>query len=221
MPIILGIDPGLQRTGWAIIEKNRSNQRFTLHASGIITAPARKIRTAAAASSASAANSTATAAPSQPIQNLISLAEYKKQAAAASTAATATADLSRTLAAIFSQLSTIIATYSPDEAAIENTYVNVDFAASLKLAQARAAALIACATAAVKITSYQAKTVKKVVTGSGNADKTQVQRVLPLYLNLDSDLNPKPIQSGQLSKRRSDETDAIAIALCHLLQTAR
>lgn len=105
---------------------------------------------------------------------------------------------------IFEGITTVILDYKPDFAAIENTYVNENPLSSLKLAQARSASLIACAKNQLIPTEYQASSIKKVVTGKGNADKSQVQRMINLQL-------------GQIITETHDESDAIAIALCDAL----
>ena len=83
-------------------------------------------------------------------------------------------DMSQKLLHIFQELEGTIKQHNLQSVAIENTYVNVNYDSSLKLAQARAAAILACARCGYGITEYQAKMVKKRLTGSGNADKEQV-----------------------------------------------
>ena len=71
----------------------------------------------------------------------------------------------------------------PDEAAVEETYVNRNGSATLKLGYARGVALLAPALAGIPVTEYGAKAVKLAVVGTGAADKDQVQmmvrRLLP------------------------------------------
>ena len=80
-------------------------------------------------------------------------------------------------------LAALLAQHQPDEAAIEETYVNRNGAATLKLGYARGVALLAPALAGISVTEYAAKSVKLAVVGTGGADKTQVQmmvrRLLP------------------------------------------
>lgn len=90
----------------------------------------------------------------------------------------------------------------PDEAAVEETYINRSGSASLKLGYARGVALLAPALAGVPVTEYGAKTVKKSVVGTGNADKDQVEMMVRRLL------------PGSLI-RRSDAADALAVAICH------
>jgi crossover junction endodeoxyribonuclease RuvC len=96
----------------------------------------------------------------------------------------------------------LIAQHRPDEAAVEETYVNRNGAATLKLGYARGVALLAPALAGIPVTEYGAKSVKLAVVGTGGADKRQVadmvRRLLP----------------GALV-RRADAADALAVAICH------
>ncbi len=121
----------------------------------------------------------------------------------------ATEEISVRLGIIFKELTGILKRYQPVEAAIENIYVNTNFKTSISLAQARAAAMIACDYMQIRIVEYQAKTVKKVITGSGNSDKEQVLQMLGFYL--------PNIKSQIKTNKTHDETDAIAIAVCHSL----
>lgn len=92
--------------------------------------------------------------------------------------------------------------YRPAEAAVEETYVNRNGAATLKLGYARGVALLAPALAGIPVTEYAAKTVKLSVVGTGGAEKTQVammvRRLLP-----------------GATIRRADAADALAVAICH------
>ena len=91
-------------------------------------------------------------------------------------------DIGVRLGFIFKELSKVLVLYNPNQAAIENIYVNTNFKTSLHLAQAKAAAMIACDYMQISIVEYQAKTVKKVIVGNGNADKEQVLKMLGFYL---------------------------------------
>ena len=99
-------------------------------------------------------------------------------------------------------LKELIARVEPDEAAVEETYVNRNGAATLKLGYARGIALLVPALCGVPVTEYGAKTVKMAVVGTGGADKEQVQvmvrRLLP-----------------GAAMRRADAADALAVAICH------
>ena len=99
-------------------------------------------------------------------------------------------------------LAALLARLEPDEAAVEETYVNRNGAATLKLGYARGVALLAPALAGVPVTEYGAKSVKKAVVGTGGADKEQVQMMVHRLL------------PGSVI-RRADAADALAVAICH------
>ncbi len=92
--------------------------------------------------------------------------------------------------------------YQPDEAAVEETYVNRNGTATLKLGYARGVALLAPALAGIIVAEYGAKSVKLSVVGTGGASKEQVvlmvRRLLP-----------------GATLRRADAADALAVAICH------
>src|ERR1700710_1786366 len=90
------------------------------------------------------------------------------------------------LKALHDALTALFLLHRPDEAAVEETYVNRNGAATLKLGYARGVALLAPALSGVPVTEYGAKSVKKAVVGTGGADKDQVEmmvrRLLPRAL---------------------------------------
>ena len=106
------------------------------------------------------------------------------------------------LGAIFEGLQERIAEFQPDEAAIEETFVNASPKDALVLGQARGAAMLAPALAKLPVSEYAANTVKKSVVGRGHADKKQVEAMVKVLL-------PK---CGAPS---ADEADALAVAICH------
>ena len=99
-------------------------------------------------------------------------------------------------------LMALLAAYAPQEAAVEETYVNANATATLKLGYARGVALLAPALAGLAVSEYGAKTVKLSVVGTGGADKVQVglmvRRLLP-----------------GATLKRADAADALAVAICH------
>lgn len=151
--IILGVDPGLQRTGWGLIRKEGSNLKFI-------------------------------------------------------DAGTLTSDNKRPLAERLLQLHDtlleIITHHKPDAAAIEETFVNVNPASTLKLGQARGALLMTLSLAGLDVHEYAATQVKKTVVGVGRADKNQIQMMVEMLL---------PASKGKV--QGADAADALAIAICH------
>jgi crossover junction endodeoxyribonuclease RuvC len=148
---IIGIDPGLRRTGWGVVESD--GVRLAYVASGLVTSDSE-------------------------------------------------AALAWRLREIYEGLSTVIATFKPAEAAVEETFVNKDARSTLKLGQARGIALLAPAMRSVTVAEYTPNQIKKAVTGAGHAEKHQVQAMVGFLL-------PKARFES------ADEADALAIAVCH------
>lgn len=112
------------------------------------------------------------------------------------------ADLAQRLLSLYRQLSAVVAQYAPQAAAVEQTFVNRDGAATLKLGQARGIALLVPAQAGLAVGEYAPNTVKKTVVGVGHAQKGQVAHMVKMQL-------PGVEIAG------ADAADALAIAICH------
>jgi crossover junction endodeoxyribonuclease RuvC len=148
---IIGIDPGLRRTGWGVIESD--GVRLVYVASGHVTS-------------------------------------------------TSNDDLAYRLREIYEGLSGVLAAWRPVEAAVEETFVNDNARATLKLGQARGMALLAPAMKGLRIAEYPPNLIKKTVVGAGHAEKRQIQMMVTMLL-------PKARFES------ADEADALAIAICH------
>lgn len=148
---IIGIDPGLRRTGWGVVETEGA--RLVYVASGLVTS-----------------------------DNEEALAFRLRE--------------------LFLGISSVIASFAPDEAAVEETFVNDNPRATLKLGQARGMALLAPAMKGLIVAEYPPNLIKKSITGSGHADKRQIETMVGFLL-------PKA------SFESADEADALAIAICH------
>jgi len=148
---IIGIDPGLRRCGWGIVESQGNRLKFV--ASGTLTPPV-------------------------------------------------SGALSNRLVHLFEGLSALIGKYQPDEAAVEETFVNQGARSALQLGQARGVVLMTPAALGLPVGEYAANLVKKSVVGTGHADKNQIQLMIRTLL-------PTADFSG------ADEADALAIAICH------
>ncbi|MCA3756928.1 MAG: crossover junction endodeoxyribonuclease RuvC [Phenylobacterium sp.] len=148
---ILGLDPGLRKTGWGMIRVEGNRLSHLGH--GVI-APDEK------------------------------------------------APFSERLLALFDGISAVVVDWTPDEAAIEETFMNTNAASALKLGHARAAALLAPAKAGLPVAEYAARLVKKSVVGTGAADKDQVAFMIARIL---------PGSAGA----SADAADALAVAIAH------
>jgi crossover junction endodeoxyribonuclease RuvC len=103
---------------------------------------------------------------------------------------------------LFDGLQEVLARLAPEEAAIEQTFVNRDGSATLKLGQARGIALLVPALLALPIAEYAPNAVKKTVVGAGHADKRQIRAMVGRLL-------PRATPDS------SDAADALAIAITH------
>jgi len=103
-----------------------------------------------------------------------------------------------------------IARFEPDEAAVEESFVNKNPASTLKLGVARGVVLLAPAERGIPVSEYSTNLIKKSVVGVGHAEKTQVQMMVRRLL------------PGCLTTS-ADAADALAAAICHAhhTQTAR
>ena len=119
-------------------------------------------------------------------------------------------DLGFRLLSLYEQLTDVIHQYSPETAAVEQTFVNKDAVGTLKLGQARGIAMLVPSKAGLEIGEYAPNAVKKAVVGVGHAAKAQIDHMVRLQL-------PGVEIAG------ADAADALAIAICHAhhAQTAR
>lgn len=103
---------------------------------------------------------------------------------------------------LLDELATILDTYRPDEVAIEKVFMARNPDSALKLGQARGAAICAVVMRDLPVHEYAAKEVKLAVVGTGGADKSQIQHMVGMMLNL----------KGKL---QADAADALAVAITH------
>jgi crossover junction endodeoxyribonuclease RuvC len=114
----------------------------------------------------------------------------------------AATSLAERLALIHRSIARLIDDERPAEAAVEETFVNRDPQSTLKLGQARGAALAALALMDLPVAEYAANLIKKTVVGVGHAEKAQVQMMVKMLLPASQAKSP-------------DAADALAVAICH------
>ena len=148
---ILGLDPGLRRTGWGLL--TLAGTKLAYVGCGIVASDAQG-----------------------------SLAERLKQ--------------------LHDGIARVVAELDPDEVAVEETFVNKDAQATLKLGHARGVALLVPALAGLPVAEYGANQVKKTVVGAGHAEKRQIHAMVRMLL-------PKADPASD------DAADALAIAITH------
>lgn len=148
---ILGIDPGLRRTGWGVVETLGNSLRFV--AAGTVKSDDK-------------------------------------------------ADLAVRLTQIHDGLVAVIGAHAPAEAAVEQTFVNKDAVATLKLGQARGVAMLVPARAGLVVAEYAPNVVKKAVVGVGHGEKQQIHMMVKVLM-------PKAAFDSEHA------ADALAVAICH------
>ena len=106
------------------------------------------------------------------------------------------------LGEIFHGIRKVLLDWQPQEVAVEQVFVSRNAASALKLGQARGAAISAVVTLELPVFEYTPAAVKQGLVGSGRAQKEQVQHMVRVILGM----------QGRLAL---DESDALAIAVCH------
>jgi crossover junction endodeoxyribonuclease RuvC len=106
------------------------------------------------------------------------------------------------LVALDAAIAALIAEYRPDEAAVEEVFVNSNPQSTLKLGQARGVVLLGAARANIPVGEYAARLVKKAIVGVGNASKDQIHAMVLRLLPGTSLAGP-------------DAADALAVAITH------
>jgi crossover junction endodeoxyribonuclease RuvC len=123
--------------------------------------------------------------------------------------APASAAFSERLRAVHEGIRAVIAEHAPDEAAIEDAFLAKNVKTVAQISQVRGVLLLALEMAGLPVTQYAPREVKLAVSGNGNASKEQVGRMVARLLAL-------PATAESL-----DESDALAVALCHAHRVAR
>ncbi|MBI2462925.1 MAG: crossover junction endodeoxyribonuclease RuvC [Candidatus Spechtbacteria bacterium] len=113
-------------------------------------------------------------------------------------------DPTERLATIFTQTQQLIETYKPQLFGIEDLFYFKNQKTIIQVGQARGVLLLAATLAKIPVCSYTPLQIKQAVTGYGQADKNQVQKMVQKLLGLES--IPRP----------DDAADGLAIAICCL-----
>ncbi|HEX3860556.1 MAG TPA: crossover junction endodeoxyribonuclease RuvC [Stellaceae bacterium] len=110
--------------------------------------------------------------------------------------------LAERLVSLFRQLNVVLERFRPDEAAVEETFVNKNAVSTLRLGVARGVVLLVPAERGVPVAEYSANLIKKSVVGAGHAEKAQVQMMVRRLL-------------PGCAIEKADAADALAVAICH------
>lgn len=115
-----------------------------------------------------------------------------------------TLPMSKRLLSLYDQLTKIITIHQPQIAAVEKLFFQKNVKTAISVGQARGVVLLALAQAGLNVAEYTPLEVKQAVAGYGGAEKTQVQQMVRVLLDMDE--IPKP----------DDAADALAVAICHI-----
>lgn len=108
---------------------------------------------------------------------------------------------------IYSELDKIIKQYKPDEFALETAFYGKNVQSTLKIGYARGVSMLAAVNNNLPVKEYSPREIKKSVVGSGGASKEQVQFMV------------KKLVAVRSVKMKFDESDAIAVSICHAFKT--
>lgn len=111
--------------------------------------------------------------------------------------------LSLKLEIIYNELDKLIKLYKPDEFAIETAFYGKNVQSAMKIGYARGVSILAAVHNKIPTSEYSPREVKKSIVGNGAASKEQVSFMIKTLLEIKS------------VKMKYDESDALAIALCH------
>ncbi len=152
--IVLGIDPGLARLGYGVIEKKGNRATHVTH--GCITTDRGDMSAGAR------------------------------------------------LNQLYGGLKDLFLEHGPECAAVEKLFFSKNITSAMAVAEVRGIILLLCEQEGVPVTEYTPNQVKQAITGSGRADKKQVQEMIRRLLHL------------QEIPRPDDAADGLSIALCHI-----
>lgn len=151
---VLGIDPGLTRCGYAVLESGTGSAVKVISMGLLRTSPE--------------------------------------------------AELPERLAALLSDVQDLLDEFRPRTVAVEQVFFQVNVRTAMSVGQASGLVLALAHRAGCSVVQYPPNQVKETVTGSGRADKAQVQKMVQMRLGL------------TVASEPADVADAVAVALCHL-----
>jgi crossover junction endodeoxyribonuclease RuvC len=152
--IIIGIDPGLARLGFGVIEATKGDLRAVCY--GCIETSGKDLST------------------------------------------------SKRLLKIYIEMEALFKKYKPSHISLEKLFFTKNISSAMGVSEVRGIILLAAEQQTIPVTEYTPNQVKQAVTGSGRADKRQMQEMIKRLLHLDEIPTP------------DDAADALSIALCHI-----
>jgi len=152
--IVIGIDPGLARLGYGVIEVAGGDTRMVCY--GCIETSGKNLRA------------------------------------------------SERLLKIYTAIEELLEQHQPSHVSLEKLFFTKNISSAMGVSEVRGVVLLAAEQRAIPVTEYTPNQVKQAITGSGRADKRQMQEMIKRLLRL------KEIPSPD------DAADALSIALCHI-----
>lgn len=132
--------------------------------------------------------------------------------------------MEKRLVMLHEELEDIIVRHKPDMIAIEMLFFGSNVKTVITVGQARGVILLSAGKHAVPVTDYTGPSVKLMLTGSGRADKKEVHEGVRKFLGKDGEKAKELFQPKVgLTRKKSfndDASDAVAIAICHVLKMA-
>lgn len=116
-------------------------------------------------------------------------------------------NLENRLSYIYSEIEKIIDQYKPQAAAMEEIFVNVNAASSIKLCHARGAIMASVGKNKIPLKEFAPNKIKKTISGAGRADKSQIIYMINMMMP-DANIN------------QEDEADALAAAYAYWAHNA-
>jgi crossover junction endodeoxyribonuclease RuvC len=152
--IVIGIDPGLARLGYGVIEVAEGDIRMVCY--GCIETSGKNLRA------------------------------------------------SERLLKIYTAIEELLEQYQPAHVSVEKLFFAKNISSAMGVSEVRGIVLLAAEQRAIPVTEYTPNQVKQAITGSGRADKRQMQEMIKRLLRLKEIPHP------------DDAADALSIALCHI-----
>ncbi len=125
--------------------------------------------------------------------------------------------MTKRLVILHDAMEAIMGKFKPDMVVIEMLFFGANTRTAISVGQARGVIMLSAGRHSVPIHEYAGPSVKLMVAGSGRADKNQVHEGVRKFLGVDGKKRRK-LKANWKGGHLDDATDALAIAICHVLK---